>query len=83
MKMKKIDIAILVMILVVIVFCIVVFFITNERKVNFIEIGQPQNLEVNDYYVFTNYSDFKAKYTDNVSISKESFNDSNYLLLKI
>ena len=83
MKMKKIDIAILVMILVVIVFCIVVFFITNEREVNFIEIGQPQNLEVNDYYVFTNYNDFKAKYTDNVSISKESFNDSNYLLLKI
>lgn len=87
----KLNIAIIVTVLVVIIFCVVIYFTihNNTRKeTNFIYLKSVLSNKVDneilkkDNYVFTSYEEYK-KVFGTLKLSENDFKDNNYLLLNI
>lgn len=90
-EITKLNIAIIVTVLVVIIFCVVIYFTihNNTRKeTNFIYLKSVLSNEVDneilkkDNYVFTSYEEYK-KVFGTLKLSENDFKDNNYLLLNI
>ena len=83
----KLNIAIIVTVLVVIIFCIAIYFTihNNTRKENdFIYLKSVPSNEIlkKDNYVFTSYEEYK-KVFGTLKLSENDFKNNNYLLLNI
>ena len=87
----KLNIAIIVTVLIVIIFCIAIYFTihNNTRKeTNFIYLKSVLSNKVDneilkkDNYVFTSYEEYK-KVFGTLKLSENDFKDNNYLLLNI
>lgn len=90
-EMAKLNVTILVIVLIVIVFCITVYFTvrnSNNKETGFIYLQTLLSNEIDneilkkDNYVFTSYEEYKKVFSSD-ELNENDFKNNNYLLLNI